>query len=128
MFGETTMLTPEQLAAFQKAQLDAMHEMTTKYMSSVEMVTKLNMEHARSALQDTAEYSKQLMEAKDLQSLFMLNSNLMNPMVERSAAYGRSLQEIWAQVGSGISKMMHPHSAPAQGNVPKDAPKSDKSE
>ena len=51
------MLTPEQLLAAQKANMEALHDLTTKAFKSVERLVELNMMATKAMLDESAAHA-----------------------------------------------------------------------
>ncbi|MFM2186913.1 MAG: TIGR01841 family phasin [Burkholderiaceae bacterium] len=99
------MLTPEQMMAAQKANMDTLLSLTHKAFEGVERLVELNMQIARAAMTDSADTAKAALSVKDAQELLALQTSLLQPTAEKAAAYQRSLYELaqrtnaeWIQV------------------------------
>ena len=55
------MLTPEQLLAAQKANMEALHDLTTKAFESVERLVELNMTATKAMLDESAAHAQALL-------------------------------------------------------------------
>ena len=83
------MLTPEQLLAAQKANMEALHDLTTKAFESVERLVELNMTATKAMLDESAAHAQALLGAKDMQELLALQASVFQPLAEKTAAYSR---------------------------------------
>ncbi|PRD67827.1 hypothetical protein C6P61_14230 [Malikia spinosa] len=99
------MLTNEQIIAAQQAQLKALHELSTHYLSSVEKLTALNLKLSQDTLNDGAQQVQASLNAKDAQDLMQLHGNSLQPHVERAAAYSRQLMDILSHWGQGVAQV-----------------------
>lgn len=93
--------TPEQFAAAQKRNVDTLLAISQKAFEGVEKVVTLNLQATKSALADAGDA---LVSAKDPQALFTAPADLMQPVAEKAAAYGRDLYEITAQANAEFSR------------------------
>ena len=89
-----TLLTPEQFAAAQKANLETLFGLTTKAFEGVEKLVELNLQVVKSTLTDGQEHAQRALSAKDAQDLFALHSSLTQPVAEKALSYGRQVFEI----------------------------------
>jgi phasin family protein len=108
------MLTPEQFAAANKANLDALVELARKSFEGVEKLVELNLQAVRAAMGDSVEQSK---AAKDPQSLAALQADLVQPAAEKVTAYGRQVYDIATSTQSEMSKLVESQMAVAQEKI-----------
>jgi len=126
---ETTMLTPEQLVATQKANLDTLHGLTTKAFEGVEKLVELNLQATKAALNESAQHTQALLSVKDAQELIALQASLFQPLAEKAAAYSRHLYDIASGTSAEFSKAFEGKVAESQAqfasvvdNMAKNAP------
>ncbi len=98
------MLTPEQVIAAQKANIETFFGLTYKAFEGVEKLVELNLQVAKTTLGEAAENTRAAMAVKDAQELFALQSGLLQPAAEKAAAYGRHVYEIAAATNAEITK------------------------
>jgi phasin family protein len=105
---EMTMnaFTPEQFAATNKANIETLLSLTNSAFANAERLAALNLNTARSILEDSVASTKALMGAKDLQEVLSLQSSLAQPLVEKAVAYARSVYEIASQSQEELSKVV----------------------
>jgi len=96
------MLTPEQLAAAQKANLETLFGLTQKAFEGVQKLVDLNLEATRAVLADQAKNAQDLLSVKDAQELLALQASLVQPLAEKSLAYSRQLYEIASGTGAAL--------------------------
>jgi len=108
------MLTPEQLMAAQKANVETLIGLTHKAFEGVEKLVELNLELARSALSDTADTTKAALSVKDAQELLALQASLLQPAAEKATNYSRSLVEIATATNAEVVKVAEAQMAAAQ--------------
>lgn len=98
--------TPEQFAASNKAAVETLLTLANAAFGSAERLAALNLNTARSFLEDSVTNAKTLLAAKDIQELANLQASLSQPMLEKSIAYARSVYEISTQSQEEISKVL----------------------
>lgn len=92
---ETEMnLTPEQIAAAQKANLETLSGLTNQALQSIEKLVELNMQIAKQSLSDSMNSAKKALEVKDIQQLLAHQAEAVQPMAEKIMAYSRHLYEL----------------------------------
>ena len=91
-----SFMTPEQIAAANKANLETLFGLTNKAFEGVEKLVELNLQVAKAALAETAENTKAVLAVKDAQELLALQAALLQPSAEKAAAYSRHLYDIMA--------------------------------
>jgi phasin family protein len=97
-------LTPEQILAAQKANVESLFGLTTKAFAGVEKLIELHIGVARAALQDSADHAQASLSVKDAQELLALQAALLQPLAEKTAAYSRHLYEISSGLNGEFSK------------------------
>ncbi|MEF8733359.1 MAG: phasin family protein [Candidatus Accumulibacter meliphilus] len=97
---------PEQFAAANKASVDAMLTLANTALASAERIAALNLNTARSMLEDGVSNAKAMLGAKNAQELFSVQASLAQPNLEKAVAYTRSVYEISAQSKEEISKLL----------------------
>ncbi|WP_298824496.1 phasin family protein [uncultured Piscinibacter sp.] len=108
------MLTNEQFAAAQKAQLATLVGLTATGIEATEKLVVLNLDTTKAALAEASAQAQAVLSAKDVQSLFALQAELLQPSTEKAGAYGRKLYDIIAGVQSEFSKVGEAGAADAQ--------------
>lgn len=98
-------MTPEQLAAANKANLEAFVELTAKAFESIEKLVALNMQAARSTMEESAEHAKAVLAAKGPQELVALQTEMVKPAQEKALAYGRQVYDIATSTQAEVSKL-----------------------
>lgn len=99
------MMTPEQLAAAQKAQFESLFGLASKSIDHLEKLVELNIQTLRTSMQESADHTLALMSAKDLQEVASLQSAWMQPMAEKMLSYSRHAYEIFASGQSEFAKV-----------------------
>ncbi|MBZ8138929.1 Phasin (PHA-granule associated protein) [Rubrivivax gelatinosus] len=106
--------TPEQWLAAQKAQVETLFGLTNKAFEGVEKLVELNLQVAKTSLNELAETTKAAMSVKDPQELLALQASLLQPTAEKAAAYSRHLYDIVAGTNAEITKVSEATLADAQ--------------
>ena len=97
-------LTPEQLAAAQKANLETLNGITNQALVSIEKLVELNMHIAKASLSDSMNNVKKALEIKDIQQLLAHQAEAVQPMAEKMMAYSRHLYKLANDTQAGFSK------------------------
>ncbi len=109
--------TPEQLAGVNKATVESMLTLANTAFASAERLAALNLNTARTMLEDSVANAKAMLAVKDLQELMSLQSAFAQPIVEKAVAYSRSVYEISAQTQEEVSKVFEAQFAEMNKNV-----------
>ncbi|MFN4328021.1 MAG: phasin family protein [Limnobacter sp.] len=88
---QSMVLTPEQLIEVQKANLEKLLGLSQKSFSHVEKAVELNLNAAKTALEDGIEALKALSGAKDVQDFVAVSSSVAQPLSEKAVAYGKNV-------------------------------------
>jgi phasin family protein len=99
-------INPEQFAAANKATVDSLLSVANTALASAERIAALNLNTARSALEDTVSGVKSVMGAKDPQAAIAVQTSLAKPAVEKAVAYTRSMYEITSESQQELAKMV----------------------
>ena len=108
------MMTVEQVLAAQKANMETLLGLTSKAFESVEKIVELNMAASKAALAESGENAKAMLSVKDAQELLALQSGLMQPLAEKTAAYSRHLYDIASSTGAEFNKAAEAKAAETQ--------------
>lgn len=109
-------LTPDQMIAAQKANLETLFGLTNKAFEGVEKLVELNVTASKAALSEAQGNAQSMMAVKDAQEMLALHAGLMQPLAEKTAAYSRHLYDIAQGTSSEFSKAMEGKAAEAQQN------------
>ena len=109
--------TPEQFAATNKAGVETLLTLANTAFAGAERIAALNLNTARSILEDSVASSKALLGAKDIQELVSLQSALAKPAVEKAVSYSRSLYEISSELQGELSKIFEVQLSEVNKNV-----------
>jgi phasin family protein len=108
------MLTPEQLMAAHKANIETLFGLTQKAFEGVEKLVELNVQATKAALAETANHAQAVLAVKDAQELLALQAGMVQPLAEKTAAYSRHLYDIATAAGADIGKTIEGQAAEAQ--------------
>jgi len=108
------MLTVEQVVASNKANVETLLGLTSKAFEGIEKMVELNLTASKAALADSGENAKAFLSVKDAQELLALQSSLLQPLAEKTAAYSRHLYEIASGSTAELSKTFEGQAAEAQ--------------
>lgn len=104
----------EQFSATNKANLQALEGFTTQAFAGVEKLVELNMAAAKAAMGESFSHVQAVLGAKDAQELLALQSGLVKPLAEKSAAYAQHVQTIVTGSGAEFTKAVEAKTAEAQ--------------
>ncbi|HLO61337.1 MAG TPA: phasin family protein [Azonexus sp.] len=99
-------INTEQFTAANKATVDSLLAVANTALASAERIAALNLNAARSALEDTASGVQSVLSAKDPQAALAAQKALAQPAVEKAVAYGKSVYEITSQTQQELAKMV----------------------
>ena len=108
------MLTPEQILASHKANVETLFGLTNKAFEGVEKLVELNVGAAKDALNESPTQTQAALSVKDAQELLALQASLFQPLAEKAAAYSRHLYEIASGTSAEFSKAFEGQAADAQ--------------
>ncbi|WP_371323883.1 phasin family protein [Dechloromonas sp. ZY10] len=96
----------EQFAVANKATVDSLLAVANVALASAERIAALNLNAARSAIEDSASGAQAVLAAKSPQEAADIQVALAQPAVEKAVAYSRSVYEIAAQSQGELAKLM----------------------
>ncbi len=99
-------ITPEQIAATNKAGVDAFISLANTQFAALERLSTLNFNATKSAFEDSVNYAKAILGAKDPQELASLNATAAQPVLEKAIAYSRSVYEVTSQSQGELTKLV----------------------
>ncbi|EKZ97518.1 TIGR01841 family phasin PhaP1 [Cupriavidus metallidurans] len=111
------ILTPEQVAAAHKANLETLFGLTSKAFEGVEKLVELNLQVVKATLAENADNAKKALTAKDAQELLAIQASLVQPVAEKTLAYTRHLYEIASETQSEFTKVAEAQLAEGTKNV-----------
>lgn len=108
------MLTPEQLIAAHKANVQTVAGLTAKAFEGWEKLVALNLQVAKTAIGEATDNAIAAMSVKDVQELLSLHTALLQPSAEKAAAYNRHLYEIFTATNAEITRAAEETAGDAQ--------------
>jgi phasin family protein len=108
------MLNAEQVIAAHKAQLSALHEMSSKALETIEKIAQLNLETSKNSLERHHEHAHSLLSNKDVKELSKLHNNALQDLAEKAAAYNHDLFGIAVGLGNEFGELIEAQMAGAQ--------------
>lgn len=97
---------PEQLIAFNKANLELASRFAGIALEGAERMLDLQLKVAREAFSDTLESAKAIAAAKDFQQLAALKDSLAQPTLEKAAEYAKSVYDVAASTQAELGKLI----------------------
>ena len=107
-------LTPDQVVAANKANLETLVGLTNKAFAGVEQLIELNLAAAKAALTDSQSQAQAVLSVKDAQQLLALQASMFQPLAEKAVTYNRHLYDIASSTGADFSKVFEGKVAEAQ--------------
>ena len=108
------MLTPEQIVASNKANLNNLFGLTNQAFAGVEKLVELNLTAARASLSESADHAKAVLSVKDAQELLALQTSFLQPLAEKAAAYNRHVYDITSGTSAALGKAVEAKAAEGQ--------------
>jgi len=106
--------TAEQFIATNKANLQALEGLTTQAFAGVEKLVELNLAASKATLGDSFTHIQAVLAVKDAQELLALQSGLLKPLADKTAAYAQHVQTIVTDSNAEITKAVEAQTAEAQ--------------
>ncbi|MDD2546698.1 MAG: phasin family protein [Burkholderiaceae bacterium] len=107
-------LTAEQLLASNKANIETLLGLTSKVFEGMEKLVELNVATSRAALNEASNHTQAVLSVKDAQELLALQSSLLQPLAEKSAAYSRHIYDILTGTSAEFGKVFEGQVSDAQ--------------
>ncbi|MDW8469313.1 MAG: phasin family protein [Burkholderiales bacterium] len=98
-------VTPEQIQAAGKANIEAMLSIASTQFAALEKLANLNASAIKSAFEDSVANIRALANAKDVQELINLQSTFAQPAIEKAVAYSKSVYELATETSNELSKL-----------------------
>jgi len=110
-------VTPEQIAATNKAGVEAILGFANSQFAAFERLSALSFNATKSAFEESVDHAKSLLGAKDIQEFVNLNTAVAQPNLEKAIAYSRSVYEIASQTQGEIAKFIEAQAAEFNKNL-----------
>ena len=98
-------LTPEQMQASTKANLDAILSLATSQFAALERLASLNATAVKAVFEQSIASARALAGAKDVQELAQLQGSFALPSLDKAIAYSRSVYEVATHANAEASKI-----------------------
>ena len=98
--------TPEQLVAFNKANLEVAMKFAGVALQGAERILDLQLKAAKNAFADSVESAKAIAGVKDIKELAALKDSLTQPTIEKATAYAKSVYDVTAATQAEIGKLV----------------------
>jgi phasin family protein len=108
--------TPEQIAAANKANVEALMNLNHVAFEGIERLLALNLNTVKAMLEDSVSNAKAALAVKDVQEFVALQTALAQPAVEKAVAYSKSVYEIASETKAGVSKLVEAQAAESSKN------------
>jgi phasin family protein len=106
--------TAAQFIETNKANLQALEGMSTQALAGVEKLVELNLAASKASLGETFSHVQAVLGAKDAQELIALQTSMMKPLAEKSAAYFEHVKTIVTGSTADFTKSFEAKTAEAQ--------------
>jgi phasin family protein len=95
---------PEQLSGWQRAAIDTTIACAQTALAGAEQLLSLNLEAARTALEQHAEATRALLGATDAHELQRLRGRLAQQTMQQAAAYAREVYELVSETRTQLAR------------------------
>jgi phasin family protein len=109
--------TPEQIASTSKAGFETILGLAGSQFAAFERLAVLNFNASKAAFEEGLGRAKALLNAKDAQEVFTLNTAASQPALEKAIAYSRSVYEVAAQSQGELVKFLEARAAEYNKNL-----------
>ena len=109
--------TTEQFASANKANVETLLTFANTAFASAERLAALNLNTARSFLEDSVANAKALLAVKDVKELIAVQTTQAQPTAEKFVAYSRGVYEIATETQGELSKVVEAQVSDLNKNV-----------
>jgi phasin family protein len=99
------LVTQEQINAANKANLEILAQLSRKAFEGVEKLLDLNLQVAKTLMQEHVENMEDVASSKDMKEFFSQQANFVQPMAEKALSYSRHLYNIAQQTQADLSEV-----------------------
>jgi phasin family protein len=110
-------IRPEQFAAANKATVDSLLSVANTALASAERIAALNLNTARSSMEDTISGVKAVLSAKDPKEALAAQTALTQPAIDKAVAYSKSAYEITTESQQALAQMVQAQFADFQKTI-----------
>ena len=96
-------MTPEQISAANKANMETLANLSRKAFEGVEKLMELNIQVAKTMMSEQVEHMKSCASAKDAQDLMAMQAKFVKPFSEKIVSYSRHLKDISTETQTALS-------------------------
>jgi len=97
---------PEQLTGVNRAGVETLVTLANAAFAGAERLAALNLNAARTLLEDSAANTRALLAVKDVQDLVSLQNTLAQPGLEKATDYSRSVYQIATETREALSEVV----------------------
>jgi phasin family protein len=108
------MSSQELVIANQKANAQALFDLSEKVFAGVEKLVELNLQAAKASLQENQHHVEALLAVKDAQGLVALQASFTQPLADKAASYSRHVYDIAKETGEAIKAAADAQGSEAQ--------------
>jgi phasin family protein len=98
-------VTPEQIQAAQKANVEALLAVANAQFAAFEKLANISAGAVKSAFEESVNNTRALLGAKDVQEFVTLQNAFAQPAIEKAMAYSKSIYEVATEANSELSKV-----------------------
>jgi phasin family protein len=106
--------TAEQFTSANKATVEAWEGLASQAYGGLEKLVELNLAASKSALDESFGHLQAVLGAKDVQEVLALQTGLIKPLTQKSAAYGQQVYTLAAGTGGEFLKAFEAQAAQAK--------------
>ena len=110
-------VTPEQVSASGKAGVEALLSLANAQLAAYERLSSLSLDATRSAFEDSVNYARAVLGAKDVQEVVNLSAAAAQPALEKALAYSRKVYEVSSQTQGEFTKLMEAQAGEVNRNM-----------
>jgi phasin family protein len=97
------LVTQEQITAANKANMETLANLSRQAFQGVEKLLELNLQVAKTLMQENVEFLEDSAAAKDAKEFFSKQASYAQPMAEKAISYSRHLYNIAQQTQANLS-------------------------
>ena len=98
--------TPEQLIAFNKANVETVLRFAGVALDGAERLMDLQMKTAKSALADGIQSARMLTSVRDFEQLAALKDTVVQPSLEKATAYSKEVYDVTSSTSADLNKLV----------------------
>jgi phasin family protein len=110
-------VSPEQVSASGKAGVESLLGLANAQFAACERLWALNLDATKSLFEDSVNYARAVMGAKDAQEMVNLSAAAAQPALEKALAYSRKVYEVSTQTQGEVTKLVEAQAAEMNKNM-----------